>query len=161
MKKEKYVELEKEVKEDENSIRFKSFSNRDALALGNFLTDKVYSQKIDLSICIRKLNGSIIFQHMTEGTCLNNQHWMKRKFNTVLLTERSSYGAWAESKVKGETLADHGVSETDYVFCGGGFPIILKTGEMVAVIIVSNLPHEQDHEFVVKGLKEWLKKQAK
>ncbi len=158
MTKEEYVALEKEVRAAEESIRFTSFSNRDALALGNFLADKVYSQGIDLSISIRKLNGSIIYQHMTAGTCLNNQNWMKRKFNTVLLTERSSYGAWVESQISGNGVAQHGLLDTDYVFCGGGFPIILKTGEMVGVALVSNLPHEKDHEFIVKGLQEWLSK---
>ncbi len=158
MEKEKYVEIEKEVRMQEESLRFETFSNREALALGNFLTDKIYSQEIDLSICIRKLNGSILFQHMTDGTCLNNQNWMKRKFNTVLLMERSSYGAWAESNISGENIAHHGLSDVDYVFCGGGFPITLRTGEIVAVLIVSNLPHEKDHEFIVNGLKEWLSK---
>lgn len=74
MEKEKYVEIEKEVRMQEESLRFETFSNREALALGNFLTGKIYSQEIDLSICIRKLNGSILFQHMTDGTCLNNQN---------------------------------------------------------------------------------------
>ncbi len=156
MKKEKYVELEKEVRKDEESIRFESFSNREALDLGNFLVEKIYSEEIDLAICIRKLNGSILFQHMTEGTSLNNQNWMERKFNTVLLMERSSYGVWAEFNISGKTLADHGLSDFDYAVCGGAFPITLKTGEMVGVVIVSNLPHKKDHEFVVKGLKEWL-----
>lgn len=158
MKKEKYVELEKEIREDEERLRFEHFSNREALDLGIFLTEKVYKQGIDLSICIRKLNGAILFQHMTEGTCLNNQNWMQRKFNTVLLTERSSYGVWAESNIEGKTTAHHGLSEADYVFCGGGFPITLKTGEFVAVLLVSNLPHEKDHKFIVDGLKEWLSK---
>ena len=158
MRNEEYVALEKEIRADEESLRFDSFSNKDALALGNFLADKVYSQGMDLAICIRKLNGAILFQHMTDGTCLNNQNWMQRKFNTVLLMERSSYGAWAKSMISGEGAEHHGLTSADYVFCGGGFPITLKTGEIVAVLIVSNLPHENDHQFVVDGLKEWLKK---
>ncbi len=39
------------------------------------------------------MNGTILFQHMTEGTYLNDQNWMNRKLNTVALIERSSYGA--------------------------------------------------------------------
>ena len=158
MEKEDYIKLEKEVRMQEESLRFVSFSNRDALALGNFLADRTYSQGIDLAICIRKVNGSILFQHMTEGTSLNNQNWMQRKFNTVRLFERSSYGVWAESMISGEDIAHHGLSDADYVFCGGGFPITLKTGEFVGVVLVSNLPHEKDHGFIVDGVKEWLSK---
>jgi uncharacterized protein (UPF0303 family) len=156
MDKDKYITLEKTIKSEEESLRFARFSNREALDLGNFLTERVYNQKTDLAICIRKMNGAILFQHMTEGTCLNNQNWMNRKFNTVALMERSSYGAWAVSQISGETIADHGLSEADYKLCGGGFPITLKSGEIVAVLTVSNLPHEKDHKFIVDGLKEWL-----
>jgi len=42
------------------------------------------------------------------------------------------------------------------VFIGGGFPIRLKTGEMVAVLIASNLPHQMDHQFLVDGLAQYL-----
>jgi len=156
MDKDEYIALNKTIKEEEERLRFVRFSNRDALDLGNFLTEKVYKQEMDLAICIRKMNGAILFQHMTGGTCLNNQNWMNRKFNTVALMERSSYAAWAVSQISGETLADHGLSETDYKLCGGGFPIALTSGEIVAVLTVSNLPHDKDHEFIVNGLKEWL-----
>jgi uncharacterized protein (UPF0303 family) len=156
MDKDTYIALEKTVRDQEESLRFARFSNREALDLGTFLVEKVYNEKMDLAICIRKMNGAILFQHMTEGTCLNNQNWMTRKFNTVALMERSSYGAWAVSHISGETIADHGLSETDYILCGGGFPIALKSGEIVAVLTVSNLPHEKDHQFIVDGLEEWL-----
>lgn len=156
MDKNEYIALDKTIKEQEENLRFDHFSHRDALDLGNFLTEAVYSKKMDLAMCIRKMNGAILFQHMTEGTSLNNQNWMTRKFNTVALMERSSYGAWAVSQVSGETIADHGLSDTDYKLCGGGFPIALQSGEIVAVLTVSNLPHDKDHEFIVNSLKNWL-----
>ena len=40
--------------------------------------------------------------------------------------------------------------------CGGGFPIKLKSGEMVGVILASNLPHEKDHQFIVDGLTDYI-----
>ncbi|MBR5288166.1 MAG: hypothetical protein IKU34_06185 [Clostridia bacterium] len=36
------------------------------------------------------------------------------------------------------------------------FPIRLKTGELVAVLVVSNLPHLEDHAFLVDALSEYL-----
>jgi uncharacterized protein (UPF0303 family) len=157
MDKEQFVELERKIKKQEDTLRFEHFSNRDAYELGIFLTNRIYEKKIDLAVCIRKVNGAILYQHMTEGTSLNNQNWMLRKFHTVCLMERSSYGAWAMSNITGETIATHGLSEKEYVLCGGGFPITLKTGEMVAVLTVSNLPHEEDHHFIVEGIGEFLK----
>jgi uncharacterized protein (UPF0303 family) len=77
---------------------------------------------------------------------------MRRKFNSVITMNKCSMRCWADSILSGEDLEAHGLNSTDYVFCGGGFPIRLKSGEMVAVLTVSNLPHEQDHQFIIDGL---------
>ena len=153
---ENYAQIIEITKKQEELLRFESFSNRDAWNLGSFLVQRMFDRGIDMAISIRKLNGNIIFQFATQNTTLSNQQWMQRKFNTVSLTESSSLRAWATAELKGQSLSDQGISSQDYAFCGGGFPIRLKSGELVAVLIVSNLPHKQDHGFVVEGLCEWL-----
>ncbi len=156
MEKEMYGRLNEVLCEQEKRLRFEHFSNRDAWELGAFLVKKVYESGLNLAIAIRKLNGNILFQHTTENTNLNNQNWMDRKFRTVALMECSSLRAWAVSFLSGEQIPTHGLSEREYVFCGGGHPICLKTGEIVAVLTVSNLPHYLDHSFIVNSLSEWL-----
>ena len=42
------------------------------------------------------------------------------------------------------------------MLCGGGIPVFMKNGELVAVITVSNLPHIQDHKFAMDGFAKWL-----
>ena len=157
MSQEKYVKLQHVLEKQEELLRFEHFSNKDAWELGCYLTNKVYSEGIEMAIAIRRLTGSILFQHCTDKTSMNNQNWMNRKFNTVRLMECSSLKAWAKSAVTGETIARHGLTDNEYVFCGGGFPVRLQTGELVAVITVSNLPHQLDHEFITNALSEWLK----
>ena len=49
-----------------------------------------------------------------------------------------------------------GMDIKEYAICGGGFPIKLKSGEMVGVILASNLPHEKDHQFIVDGLTDYI-----
>lgn len=153
---ENYAHIIETAKKQEELLRFDRFSARDAWKLGSFLVQRVFDRGIDMAISIRKLNGSVIFQYMTQNTSLSNQRWMQRKFNTVCLTEGSSLRAWATAELKGQTLSDQGISSADYAFCGGGFPIRLKGGELVAVLIVSNLPHKQDHSFIIDSLIEWL-----
>jgi len=153
---ENYAQIIDTAKKQEELLRFDHFSNRDAWDLGSFLVQRMFDREIDMAISICKLNGNVIFQYATQHTTLSNQQWMKRKFNTVCLTESSSLRAWATSELKGQSLADQGISSADYAFCGGGFPIRLKSGELVAVLIVSNLPHKQDHGFVIDGLADWL-----
>jgi len=153
---ENYAEMIQIAMKQEELLRFDHFSNLDAWNLGSFLVQRVFDRQIDMAISIRKLTGNIVFQYATQHTSLSNQQWMQRKFNTVCLTEASSLRAWATAEFKGQTLESQGISTADYAFCGGGFPIRLKSGELVAVLIVSNLPHKLDHGFVIDGLSAWL-----
>lgn len=151
-----YKEISEITRRQEEILRFDRFNARDAWDLGSFLVKRVYEAGIDMSIAIRLVNGYILFQHCTENTALNNQNWMRRKFNAVITMNKCSLRCWADANLSGEDLEAHGLNSTDYVFCGGGFPIRLKSGEMVAVLTVSNLPHEQDHQFIIDGLTAYL-----
>lgn len=153
-----FIRLKEAVALQEQTLRFESFNSAVAWDLGCFMVERVRRLGIDLAISIRKLNGNIVFQHVTDGTALGNQLWMDRKFRTVATLEMSSYAAWVNSQLSGMGVTDHGLKDSECVFCGGGFPIRLKSGELVGAVIVSNLPHEQDHQFVVDSLTEWLNK---
>ena len=159
MTKKVFEQLKAIVEEQEQMLRFDSFSNEEAWQLGSFLVNKVYELEMELALSIRRLSGAIIFQHETEGTNAMNDKWMYSKFNTVCLNEQSSFGAWVDANIKDEDVDTHGLDPKEYVFIGGGFPIRLKTGEVVAVLIASNLPHQMDHQFLVDGLAEYLELQ--
>lgn len=156
MDRQDYERIHEITKKQEELLKFEHFSNRDAWELGKFLVQCIYDRNIDLAVAIRKPDGNIIFQYATEGTNLGNENWMRRKYNTVSELRCCSLGAWADSFLTGKTVEARGLDEADYVFCGGGFPICLRTGEMAAVLTVSNLPHEQDHEFIAEALEQWL-----
>lgn len=153
---EDYRHIADTVKEQESLLRFSHFTADDAWSLGVFLVERAKAAGLDMAISLRKLNGHILFQHCTQGTALSNQNWMNRKFNTVALTEGASLRAWAALMDRGQTLMDQGISELDYAYCGGGFPIRLEGGELVGVAIVSNLPHRDDHRFIVDALCDYL-----
>lgn len=142
--------------EQERLLRFGSFTNEDALALGNFLVMKAKEEGLALAVAVRKPNGALLFHHLMEGTSLNNQNWMTRKFNTVRNWERSSLRQFMDWQVSGEDLNAHGLNSQEYVLCGGGFPIKMKSGEFAGVVTVSNLPHFRDHAFLVRALSAFL-----
>ena len=155
---ETYAQIMSAVKQQESLLCFDHFTEDDAWKLGVFLAERAHSQGREMAMCIRKISGHILFQHCTKGTTLSNQQWMNRKFNTVLLTEGASLRAWANLMDRGQTPQDQGVNPLDYAYCGGGFPIRLKSGELVAVAIVSNLPHREDHRFIASALADYLGK---
>lgn len=153
-----FAKLDKIVRAQEALLRFDHFNSRDAWDLGKFMVEQALAENIDISICIRKLNGYILFQYGSEGTSLNNQAWMERKFNTVMHTERSSLGMYISSKLTGEDVSVHGLDSKSYVFCGGGFPIYVQGVGTIAVLTVSNLPHVEDHKFITNCLSKYLNK---
>ena len=157
---ENYAQIMAIAKEQEDLLRFDRFTADDAWDLGSFLVSRVRSAGIEMAISIRKLTGHILFQYCTQGTTLSNQKWMNRKFNTVVLTEGSSLRAWANLTSRNQTPQDQGVTPEDYAYCGGGFPIRLKSGELVGAVIVSNLPHREDHRYIVSALTDYLHRDA-
>ena len=140
----------------EELLQFDQFNNETAWELGKLCVEEIKRRGIDMAVCIRKINGNIIFQYQTEGTTINNQCWMRRKFNSVIYYESSSLLATINANISGETLTDCGLSKSDYVLCGGGFPIRIKGSGIYMVLTVSNLPHEQDHAFIVDVLSKFL-----
>ena len=151
-----YRQIIETTMQQERLLRFDCFTNKDAWNLGAFLVRRAEEKGVAMAISIRKPNGNIVFQHCSDGTTMNNEKWIRRKFNTVRLTEGCSLRAWASSIVKNQDLAAQGLDGKDYALCGGGFPIKLKTGEMAAALIVSNLPHLEDHAFLIDALSDYL-----
>lgn len=152
------------VKKQEQDLRFDHFTNEDAFELGKHMVEKIKADGIEMAVQIKRVNGNTLFSYFSQGTNLMNENWMKRKFKTVIMNEKSSYLIWAFNEMAGRgedpirDAALQGMDSKEYAICGGGFPIKLKTGEMVAVMLASNLPHMKDHQFIVDGLSSFLDK---
>lgn len=156
---EKCIDLKKAyeiVETQEKLLQFDSFTNANAWELGCLMVEEVKKRGIELAICIRKINGNIVFQYATDGTSTINQKWMQRKFNTVSSMEMSSLLATVDANITGNDLTVHAFSKTDFVLCGGGFPVRIKGSGIVMVITVSYLPHEKDHDFIICCLEKYL-----
>ncbi len=136
------------LEKQEQLLRFEHFTHSDALDLGLFMLDRAKKLGTTVSVAIRSAEGAVLFQHLPDGTKKNNENWMRRKANTVLLMNCSSLRATYNLERNNETLENHGLSCMDYVLCGGGFPARLKDGTLVGAVTVSNLYHVADHEFV-------------
>ena len=142
--------------QQEALLRFESFDNQTAWELGNLMVAELKRRALKVCAAIWSTTGDVLFQYAAAGTTLNNQNWMTRKYNSVCLMERSSLASRAISELTGEGVEACGLDPRKYVFCGGGFPIRLKTGELVAVALVSGLPDVGDHGLIVDCLSKYL-----
>ena len=107
---------------------------------------------IDISLHDRQL-----FHSAMQSTTPDNADWVRRKRNTVLRCQQSSYAVGLKFSLEGGSLHDKtGASLHDFATHGGGFPIMLKGLGCVGAITVSGLPQREDHMFVVRVLAEYL-----
>ncbi|MDR2740510.1 MAG: heme-binding protein [Treponema sp.] len=137
-------------------LQFFHFSRKDVWDLGNVIVNEILDKKYILSASIRLISGLIAFQYFSEGTNLNNDFWMRRKFNMVRDKEASSLLTALQWQKKDEGLEYQGLSPSEYVMCGGGFPIVVKGTGLVGVALVSGLPHLQDHDILIETISRYL-----
>jgi uncharacterized protein (UPF0303 family) len=92
------------------------------------------------------------------GTTVDNENWARRKTNTVVRLQHSSYYIGRRLAVKGETDMEktYRVSSDDYACHGGGFPLLIKGVGCVGAIVVSGLKQDEDHALVVASIRTMI-----
>ncbi|KAK3292056.1 uncharacterized protein B0H64DRAFT_445025 [Chaetomium fimeti] len=123
----------------------------------------------------------VIFQSATEsGTVPDNENWVRRKRNTVLRWGLSSWAMRMKTAaglsalpaadeieaafVKKYSLAsaNGGAVADEYAIHGGGYPVRVRGVEgVVAVVVVSGLKQEDDHEVVAETVRDIVASQEK
>jgi uncharacterized protein (UPF0303 family) len=140
----------------EQRLQFDHFSEEDAWNLGTQMREVAVARALPIVIDIR-IGGKPLFYTAMAGTTPENPDWVRRKVNTVLRFEKSSYRVGLEYKQKGQTFdAARGLDLMNFAPAGGGFPITLKGLGVVGVVTVSGLPQRDDHAFVVENIATFI-----
>ena len=143
--------------QQEEALRFQSFSEADAWALGSLMRATAEERKLPLVIDIR-IGTRPLFYTALPGTTPENPDWVRRKVNTVYRFHRSSYRVGREHALKGNAFdASRGLDLMDYAPQGGGFPIHLAGTGVIGAVTVSGIPQREDHGFVAGMLCKYLK----
>jgi len=145
------------VEKQESILRFPHFNRKDAWELGQLMVSRLFDDAITLSVSIRLASGFVLFQYAPEGTLINNENWMTRKFNLVRDMEVSSLLCTLRLRKKNQTLESRGMDPRSYAASGGGFPIHVSGTGVIGAAIVSGQPHLVDHDFIVESLSRFLK----
>ncbi|KAF9930533.1 hypothetical protein BGZ65_005296 [Modicella reniformis] len=144
---------------EEMALKLPRFTNDDAFALGSRLINLAKKKTPYKGITIQiTRNGQTLFLHAMEGTTADNENWARRKTNTVVRLQHSSYYIGRLLASKGETDMEktYKVSMDDYACHGGGFPLFIENVGCVGAAVVSGLPQAEDHALVVQGIREML-----
>jgi|LSQX01.1.fsa_nt_gb uncharacterized protein (UPF0303 family) len=142
----------------ESEFIFSSFSVSDAHDLGAILTKRAVDENLPIIIDIS--SPLITYYHFANvGSTSNNEAFIQRKRNTVLLFHHSTW--WVNYKVENDTIAMHekyGTNDEDYSILYGGWPIIVKDLGVVGSICISGLTQEADNQLIIDALNTKFKK---
>lgn len=146
------------ITEQEQTLRFASFNEADAWALGAQMKSAAEAKSLPLVIDIRIGQRQMFFAALP-GTTSDNSDWVRRKANSVLRFHKSTYRLNREAERSGQPFGEsRGIDLMDYINAGGGFPIHIVGTGVVGVVTVSGIPQRDDHGFVVEQLCIYLKK---
>ena len=155
------TELERQIavlEAQEAELRFPSFSNTEAIALGAAIAEKARSRGQAITVDVRR-SGQQIFHCALEGTTADNDQWALRKARSAERFGHASFLIGLRLELAGMSLEErHFVDPLEFSAHGGSFPVFVKGTGLVGTVTVSGLPQEEDHALVVECIREFLGK---
>ena len=145
-----------ELRQQEDELQFTRFGNDEAIDLGMRFVATARANRLAIAIDVQR-NGQQLFHAALPGTSADNDSWIVRKRNVVDRFGHSSYLVGSRWRAKGTTFeASSGLDPQRYAAHGGSFPLLVRGVGPVGTITVSGLPQVEDHELVVRVLREAL-----
>ncbi|MCT4143709.1 heme-binding protein [Elizabethkingia anophelis] len=134
-------------------IELDSFSNRIAFDMGVKIIDLAKSRNQHIAVEVCRLNHTI-FLYVDDTLPVDKHKWLRRKANIARQFEESSLSVKNDLKEGNMNLEKtFGLDEKDFLAKGGAIPIFVKNGGMIAVVTVSGLHDEEDHNIIIEALK--------
>jgi uncharacterized protein (UPF0303 family) len=144
------------IAEQEAKLVFPGFDEAAAFGLGSAIRSKGLAENMPIVVEIRFWDR-LLFYAALPGSTSSNTDWVRRKLNVVKMFHKSTYRMVLEQDRPDRTFKPGtGLSASDYVLAGGGFPLTVQGVGVVGGIGVSGLPERQDHEVIVAVLCEQL-----
>lgn len=145
-----------ELLEQEVSVQLAEFNQELALDLGALAAEIGLTRELPIAISVR-IGDWEVFKASLPGTIAENDGWIQRKANVVALTGHSTMYERVSAEESGtEWHQSHGVVDETHAIHGGGFPLVLTTGERVGAFIIIGLPQVEDHLLALEILKEFI-----
>ena len=141
---------------EEEQIQFAEFSNETAWRIGSRLVEVARQESLGVTIDIRR-HGQRLFHAALAGTSADNDAWIRRKNRVVNRFGHSSFYMGNLYRSQGSSIEEKALLDpTRYAPHGGAFPIIIRGVGVVGTVTMSGLPQEQDHQLVVRILREFV-----
>jgi uncharacterized protein (UPF0303 family) len=142
--------------EEQIKLTLPTLTITDALEIGEIA--KFFGQDNSLPIAVEVRVGDWIIYHASlPGSSPENDWWIGRKARVVKLKQHSTLFERVLAEERGiDWHKENNLLEETHAIHGGGLPLITKSDGFVGALLISGLPHVEDHLFGVKVLTEFL-----
>jgi uncharacterized protein (UPF0303 family) len=128
----------------------------DALEIGQIAASFGTEQGLPIAVEVR-LGDWIVYHASLPGSSPENDWWIGRKARVVQLKQHSTLFERVLAEERGiDWHKENNLLEETHAIHGGGLPLITEGDGFVGALLISGLPHVEDHLFGVKVLTEFL-----
>ncbi len=133
-----------------------SLSLTDALEIGQIASAFGTEQGLPIAVEVR-VGDWIVYHASLPGSSPENDWWIGRKARVVKLKQHSTLFERVLAEERGiDWHKENNLLEETHAIHGGGLPLITAGDGFVGALLISGLPHVEDHLFGVKVLTEFL-----
>ena len=144
------------IKVQEAELVFPAFDEATAFEIGSALRARGLDENFPIIVDIQLWDRPLFYAALP-GSTGSNADWARRKRNVVKMFQKSTYRMMLEQGGESALFSErYGLSASEYVLAGGGFPIRVSGAGVIGVIAVSGLPQRQDHGIIVDALCDQL-----
>lgn len=142
--------------EQERLLAFETFDEANAFEIGSAIRDRAVREELPIVVQI-SMWDRLLFYSAAPGSTHSNFDWVRRKINVVKMFRKSTYRMVLEEDRPDRTFKPgQGLSPSEFVLAGGGFPLTVKGLGAVGAFGVSGLPERDDHTVIVDALCDHL-----
>ncbi len=128
----------------------------DALEIGQIAASFGTEKGLPIAVEVR-IGDWIIYHASFPGSTVENQGWIDRKARVVMLKQHSTLFERVSAQERGvDWHKENNLLDETHAIHGGGLPLITQSDGFVGALLISGLPHVEDHLFGVKVLTEFL-----
>lgn len=133
-------------------IELDSFSNRIGLEMGLAIFNLAKERKQNIAVKVERLNHTI-FLYVDENLPADKHNWLRRKANVTKHFEESSLCVKNDLTNGNMSLEKtFALDSKEYLAKGGSIPIFVENTGMIAIVTVSGLHDEEDHNIIIEAL---------
>ena len=128
----------------------------DYLEIGQIASSFGIEQGLPIAVEVR-VGDWIIYHASLPGSSPENDWWIGRKARVVKLKQHSTLFERVLAEERGiDWHKENNLLDETHAIHGGGLPLITEGDGFVGALLISGLPHVEDHLFGVKVLTEFL-----